>query len=70
MDARRVGMHVLYQRWSGRSVPSLIRPRFLDTAVLLICGGVLLHAFALEPFQVPTGSSWAITGLANVRTAA
>ncbi len=23
---------------------------------MLVCGGVLLHAFGLEPFQVPTGS--------------
>jgi signal peptidase I len=56
MDARRVGLRVLFQRWSRRSVPSAVRPRFLEAAVLLVCGGVLLQAFALEPFQVPTGS--------------
>lgn len=31
-----------------------LRP--LDVLVLLVCGGVLLHAFGIEPFHVPTGS--------------
>ncbi len=31
-----------------------LRP--VDVLVLLVCGGVLLQAFGLEPFQVPTGS--------------
>jgi signal peptidase I len=56
MDARRVGIAVLFQRWSQRAAPSVNRPRFLDGIVLLVCGGVLLQTFALEPFQVPTGS--------------
>jgi signal peptidase I len=56
MDARRVGIALLFQRWSQRAAPSAIRPRFLDGIVLLVCGGVLLQTFALEPFQVPTGS--------------
>jgi signal peptidase I len=30
--------------------------RFLDILVLLVCGGALLQAFGMEPFQVPTGS--------------
>jgi signal peptidase I len=28
----------------------------VDVVVLLVCAGVLVQAFALEPFQVPTGS--------------
>jgi signal peptidase I len=41
-------------------------PRLLDVLVLLVCGGVLLHAFGLEPFRVPTGSM-APTVLGNHR---
>src|SRR5438105_3441764 len=56
MDARRGGIRVLFERWRRRSLTCAGRPRFLHAVILLVCGCILMHAFALGPFQVPTGS--------------
>ena len=40
----------------GRSANRSRRPRTAEALVLFVCGSVLVQAFALEPFQVPTGS--------------
>ncbi len=55
-DAAPAGAGALFRRWSQRRRPSPVRARSLDALVLLVCGGVLVHVFALEPFQVPTAS--------------
>jgi signal peptidase I len=44
-----------YERWR-RTPQRAFRVRGLEGTVLLIIAAVLVHAFALEPFQVPTGS--------------
>src|SRR5579864_3546430 len=56
MDARRVAIEWLFQRWSRRALPCAKRPPLLNLCILLICGWILVQAFALEAFHVPTGS--------------
>jgi signal peptidase I len=59
MDATKPGPTAadkLFPRWSRRCPGLANRLRCLDVLVLLICGGVLMQTFGLEPFQVPTGS--------------